>query len=73
MFWDYYYPILFLVFSSLILYFGLRKEFTKFRQLESPLIMDKIYFLFNFLLVLIFGGTFFAGSITRLVYLVTKS
>lgn len=73
MFWDYYYPILFLIFSSLILFFGLRKEVNKFKQVSAPQVMDKVYFAFNFLLVLVFGGTFFAGSITRLIYLMTKA
>ncbi len=73
MFWDFYYPILFLIFSSLILFFGLRKEIGKFKQLESRKTMDIIYFAFNFILVLIFGGTFFAGSITRIIYLVSKT
>ncbi|MBL7544201.1 MAG: hypothetical protein JNL11_10305 [Bdellovibrionaceae bacterium] len=73
MFWDYYYPLLFLVLSALILYFGLRKEVRKFKVTGDPSLMDRIYFLFNFALVLIFGGTFFAGSIVRLIYLVTKS
>lgn len=73
MFWDYYYPILFMLFSSLILYFGLRKEVSKFKQIATPKMMDFIYFGFNFLLVLVFGGTFFAGSITRIIYLVSKT
>lgn len=73
MFWDFYYPILFLIFSSLILFFGLRKEISKFKQLESRKTMDIVYFAFNFILVLIFGGTFFAGSITRIIYLVSKT
>lgn len=73
MFWDYYYPLLFMVLSALILYFGLRKEVRKFKVADEPSIMDRIYFGFNFLLVLVFGGTFFAGSIIRIFYLVTKS
>ncbi|MBN8537582.1 MAG: hypothetical protein J0M15_11060 [Deltaproteobacteria bacterium] len=73
MFWDFYYPILFLIFSSLILFFGLRKEISKFKQLESRKAMDIVYFAFNFILVLVFGGTFFAGSITRIIYLVSKT
>jgi len=73
MFWDYYYPLLFLVLSAAILFFGLRKEVRKFKGNTEPSLMDRIYFGFNFLLVLVFGGTFFAGSIIRLVYLATKS
>ena len=73
MFWDYYYPFLFLVLSSLVLFYGLRKEVRKYTTVEQPSLMDRIYFGFNFILVLIFGGTFFAGSITRLIYLVTKT
>lgn len=73
MFWDYYYPLLFLVLSALILFFGLRKEVRKFQGNEAPTLMDRVYFGFNFLLVLGFGGTFFAGSIVRLVYLMTKT
>ncbi len=73
MFWDYYYPLLFFVLSALVLFFGLRKEVRKFQGVEQPSLMDRVYFAFNFILVLIFGGTFFAGSITRLVYLLTKS
>ncbi len=73
MFWDYYYPLLFLVLSGMILYFGLRKEVRKFKGADEPSLMDRVYFGFNFLLVLVFGGTFFAGSIIRLVYLATKT
>lgn len=73
MFWDYYYPLLFLVLSSLILFFGLRKEVRKYKGNGEPTLMDRIYFAFNFLLVLVFGGTFFAGSIVRLIYLMTKT
>lgn len=73
MFWDYYYPLLFLVLSALILFFGLRKEVNKFKSTDVPSIMDRIYFAFNFALVLIFGGTFFTGSLVRLFYLMTKT
>ena len=73
MFWDYYYPLLFMVLSALILYFGLRKEVRKFHGNTEPTLMDRVSFGFNFLLVLVFGGTFFAGSIIRLVYLATRT
>lgn len=73
MFWDYYYPLLFFVLSALVLFFGLRKEVRKFKVVDQPSLMDRVYFAFNFILVLIFGGTFFAGSITRLIYLMTKT
>ena len=73
MFWDYYYPLLFFGLSSLVLFFGLRKEVRKFSAVDGPSLMDRVYFAFNFLLVLVFGGTFFAGSITRIIYLVSKS
>ncbi len=73
MFWDYYYPFLFMVLSGLVLFFGLRKEVRKYLTVDGPSLMDRIYFAFNFVLVLVFGGTFFAGSITRIVYLLTKT
>ncbi len=73
MFWDYYYPLLFMILSGLVLFFGLRKEVRKYLTVDGPSLMDRIYFAFNFVLVLVFGGTFFAGSITRIVYLLTKT
>lgn len=73
MFWDYYYPALFFILSSMVLFFGLRKELRKFKLIEQPNLNERIYFLFNFGLVLVFGGTFFAGSITRIIYLLSKA